>query len=143
LCQIVSGGIRIVFAFCQYAKCNIVHFAVVNILWIKNFAQKEGWNRWTTEGWSANGTALAETDGMKPKGFSPGSHNEADESEARRTAVLGFADLHNPEARQRILDRANQALKDARALIERLNAMDAKKDVPFHTHAKGGKTSKD
>ena len=82
-------------------------------------------------------------DGMKPKGFSSGSHNEADESEARRTTVLGFADLHNPEARKRILDRANQALRDARALIERLNAMDAKKDVSLPAHAKAGKTSKD
>jgi hypothetical protein len=60
---------------------------------------------------------------MKSKGFSAG-HNE-DESEARRTAVLEFADLHDPEARKRILDRANQALKDARALIERLNSMEA------------------
>ena len=80
---------------------------------------------------------------MKPKGFSPGSHDEAIESEARRTTVLGFADLHNPEARKRILDRANQALKDARALIERLNAMDANKDVSFPDHAKAGKASKD
>jgi hypothetical protein len=80
---------------------------------------------------------------MKPKGFTSGPHNEADESEARRTTVLEFADLHNPEARKRILDRANQALKDARALIERLNAMDAKKTVSLHAHAKGGKMSKD
>jgi hypothetical protein len=80
---------------------------------------------------------------MKPKGFASGSHNEAAESEARRTAVLGFADLHNPEARKRILDRANQALRDARALIERLNAMDAKKDVSLPAHAKTAKASKD
>jgi hypothetical protein len=80
---------------------------------------------------------------MKPKGFAVGQHNEADESEVRRTTVLEFADLHNPEARKRILDRANQALKDARALIERLNAMDAKKAVSSLPHSKGGKTSKD
>jgi hypothetical protein len=90
----------------------------------------------------SRGTALAESDGMKSKGFPSGPHNEAVEAEARRTAVLEFADLHNPEARRRILDRANQALKDARALIERLNAMDAKKVVSL-PHSKGGKTSKD
>ncbi len=77
---------------------------------------------------------------MKSKGFPLGPHNDIDESEARRTAVLEFADLHDPEARKRILDRANQALKDARALIERLNAMDAKRvgHLP-----KAGKLSKD
>jgi hypothetical protein len=77
---------------------------------------------------------------MKSKGFPTGPHSEADESEARRTAVLEFADLHDPEARKRILDRANQALKDARALIERLNAMDAKR--AGHPQ-KSGKASKD
>jgi hypothetical protein len=80
---------------------------------------------------------------MKPKGFPSRPFNEAEESEARRAAVLEYADLHNPEARKRILDRANQALKDARALIERLNAMDAKKSAPSHALAKGGKSSKD
>jgi hypothetical protein len=80
---------------------------------------------------------------MKPKGFSQGHFNEIDESEARRTTVLEFADLHNPEARKRILDRANQALKDARALIERLNAMDAKKSPSSHLHHKTAKASKD
>ncbi len=80
---------------------------------------------------------------MKPKGFSPGPFNEADESEARRATVLEYADLHNPEARKRILERANQALKDARALIERLNAMDAKKVTISHSQAKGVKSPKD
>src|SRR5579863_6626724 len=78
------------------------------------------------------GTALAEWVGMKSKGFLTGPHNENDESEARRTTVLEFADLHDPEARKRILDRANQALKDARALIERLNAMDEKSSGNAH-----------
>ena len=77
---------------------------------------------------------------MKAKGFLTGPHSEIDESEARRTTVLEFADLHDPEARKRILERANQALKDARALIERLNAMDEKKSG--HPH-KGVKSSKD
>lgn len=83
--------------------------------------------------------ALAQNRGMKPKGFSQGPF-DGDESEARRTAVLEYADLHNPEARKRILDRANQALKDARALIERLNAMDARKSPAPH---RSGKLSKD
>jgi hypothetical protein len=77
---------------------------------------------------------------MKSKGLPIGPQNETDESEARRTSVLEFADLHDPEARQRILDRANQALKDARALIERLNSMDANRTV--HRH-KSDKPSKD
>jgi hypothetical protein len=77
---------------------------------------------------------------MKSKGLPTGPQNETDESEARRATVLEFADLHDPEARKRILDRANQALKDARALIERLNSIDAKQTVP---HPKSGKPSKD
>ena len=76
---------------------------------------------------------------MKSKGFPTGPHSEIDESEARRTTVLEFADLHDPEARKRILDRANQALKDARALIERLNAMDAKRAAHPHKNAKASK----
>lgn len=77
---------------------------------------------------------------MKPKGLPIGPQNDADESEARRTTVLEYADLHDPEARKRILDRANQALKDARALIERLNSMEAKRAGQPH---KGPKPSKD
>jgi hypothetical protein len=77
---------------------------------------------------------------MKSKGFPLGPHKDIDESEVRRTAVLEFADLHDPEARKRILDRANQALKDARALIERLNAIDARHAAH---HPKASKSSKD
>lgn len=77
---------------------------------------------------------------MKPKGLHAGPHKDADQSEARRTTVLEYVDLHDPEARKRILDRANQALKDARALIERLNSMEAQRaGQPYKTH----KPSKD
>ena len=77
--------------------------------------------------------------GMKAKGSPTGPHIGLDESEARRTNVLEFADLHDPEARKRILERANQALKDARALIERLNAMEEKKSGHPHKSAKSSK----
>jgi hypothetical protein len=74
---------------------------------------------------------------MKSKGSPLGQQTE--ESEARRTTVLEYADLHDPEARKRILDRANQALKDARALIERLNSMDARRTDSPHKPNKSSK----
>jgi hypothetical protein len=77
--------------------------------------------------------------GMKAKGSPTGPHIGLDESEARRTNVLEFADLHDPEARKRILERANQALKDARALIERLNEMEAKRSGSHHKNVKTSK----
>ena len=76
---------------------------------------------------------------MKSKGFPTGPHNEAEDAETRRSTVLEYADLHDPEARKRILDRANQALKDARALIERLNAMEEKRSGHHHKPAKPSK----
>jgi hypothetical protein len=77
--------------------------------------------------------------GMKAKGYPTGSHIGIDESEARRSNVLEYADLHDPAARKRILERANQALKDARALIERLNEMEEKRTTH---HPKQTKASK-
>jgi len=116
-----------------------VHFALVNNLGINNWRRiraKCGGGRKEGAGWHG----ISSMGCMKSKGFPMGPQNETDESEARRSTVLEFADLHDPEARKRILDRANQALKDARALIERLNAMDAKK---AGHHPRSEKPSKD
>jgi hypothetical protein len=115
----------------------------VNNLWIRIDFVNSGWNSPITVNQEGNWHGFSSKGGMKSKGFPPGPFNEADESEARRAAVLEYADLHNPEARKRILERANQALKDARALIERLNAMEAAKASSGHSHHKGGKSSKD